>query len=220
MSDGDGGFISPISPAPIERISATKRAFDVVVASALLVATAPLMLVLAVVVRVTSRGPVFYRSERHRSTGGTFHAYKFRTMVPETRQVIILNDGPARTELEREFKVKDDPRVTAVGRFLRRSSLDELPQLFNVLKGEMSMVGPRPKLVTEALRYGDHFREIMTVRPGLTGNWQTRGRNDLPFDDRIGLDLEYVRGHNLKWDVKLCLITARQLLSPRRHGAY
>lgn len=206
-------------PYPSDR---RKRAFDLVVAAGLLAVSLPLLALLMLAVALSSRGPVLYRSERHGCDGTRFHAIKLRTMVDLDRQRERLAAAGASTaaRLERDFKLADDPRVTRVGRFLRRTSLDELPQLLNVLKGEMSMVGPRPKLLDEAHHYGDAFREIMSVRPGLTGHWQTAGRSDLPFEARVSLDLDYVRGRSLRWDTKICLITAIQLLSPRRHGAY
>lgn len=216
-----------IYPRSLDRLPAgrhdawRKRAFDVAVAGLLLLVTLPLLVVLVLAVRLSSRGPAIYRSERHGCDGTRFHALKLRTMVDADRQrERLAAAGTAARNLEREFKLRDDPRVTAVGRFLRRTSLDELPQLINVLRGDMSMVGPRPKLLDEAHRYGDAFREIMSVRPGLTGHWQTAGRSDLPFEARVSLDLDYVRGRTLRWDTKICLLTAIQLLSPRRHGAY
>lgn len=197
------------------------RAFDIVASSLLLIPGIPIMILAAVLVRATSKGSVLFRSERHGQNGSTFQALKLRTMVTEQQQAaMLMNDKQSRDALSAEFKALDDPRVTAVGRIFRRLSLDEVPQLLNVLRGEMSLVGPRPKLILEAPRYGDAFDEIMVVKPGLTGNWQTSGRNNLPFDARIELDLAYVRGRSLRWDLKICCKTAVQMFRPRTHGAY
>ena len=197
------------------------RTLDIVIAGVLLIPALLVMLAAAIAVKATSRGPVLYRCDRHAYGGGRFQMLKIRTMVDADRQVEIMAAEPAaRRRLGRDFKLVDDPRVTPVGRILRRTSVDELPQLFNVLRGDMSIVGPRPKLVAEGHRYGDLLPTVLSVRPGITGSWQTSGRNELTFEERIRLDVEYVRGRNLRWDVKICLKTVAQLLSRHRHGAY
>ncbi len=202
------------------RLRAT-RVFDIVAASLLLVVALPVILIAAVMVRVSSGGSVFYASRRHGHLGTTFGAWKLRTMVDEFEQRRILDAHPDIAEqLERECKLLDDPRVTPIGRFLRRTSLDELPQLLNVVRGEMSLVGPRPKTIEEGPRFGPALEPVLSVRPGLTGLWQTSGRNDLPFEDRIVLDLQYVASRSFVGDLRLCLITFRQFLSTGRHGAY
>lgn len=199
----------------------SKRAFDLLTATALLFPAVPLMLVLGCAVKLTSRGPVFYKSERHGVGQTRFRAWKLRSMVPEARQPERLPENSLdHSALVRDFKLRDDPRVTVVGRKLRRTSLDELPQLFNVLKGEMSMVGPRPKLISERPRYGSAFHPIMSVKPGLTGLWQTSGRNNLSFDERVILDLRYVADNSMRQDIAICLRTARQMTQPGLHGAY
>ncbi len=197
------------------------RVFDVVAASILLLAALPVLAVACVLVRLSSGGSVFYSSRRLSHRGGTFGAWKLRTMVSDDEQQQILAANPDLVEqLERDCKLVDDPRVTPIGRVLRRTSLDELPQLWNVLRGEMSLVGPRPKLVGEGPRFGPALEPVLSVRPGLTGLWQTSGRNDLPFEDRIVLDLTYVSGRSIVGDLRLCLVTVSQLMSFGRHGAY
>ena len=205
----------------VDRRLGPTRVFDVVVGTMLLIAAIPVIVVAAVMVRISSSGSVFYASARRGHRDDTFGAWKLRTMVDEFEQRQILDDHPDLAEkLERDCKLLDDPRVTPIGRILRRTSLDELPQLWNVVRGDMSLVGPRPKTLEEAPRYGAALEPILSIRPGLTGLWQTSGRNDLPFEDRIVLDLQYVASRSLLGDVRLCLTTIRQFLSSRRHGAY
>lgn len=205
----------------VDRRLARTRAFDVAASAVLLAVAAPVILVAAVMVRLSSGGSVFYASSRFGHRGGTFGAWKLRTMVDEHEQRRILDAHPDLAEqLERDCKLIEDPRVTPIGRFLRRTSLDELPQLWNVLRGEMSLVGPRPKTLEEGPRYGPALEPILSLRPGLTGLWQTSGRNDLPFEDRIVLDLEYLASRTLRGDLRLCLITVKQFVSSGRHGAY
>jgi exopolysaccharide biosynthesis polyprenyl glycosylphosphotransferase len=179
----------------------------------LLLALFPLV-ILAVLVRLTSAGPAFFRQERVGRDGRTFRIWKLRTMVVGAASLPITgNDVDGLL-----FKLHHDPRVTRFGRFLRRWSLDELPQLFNVVTGSMSLVGPRPPLPTEVARYGDDVRRRLLVRPGLTGLWQVSGRSDLPWDEAVRLDLQYVENWSLALDVVILLRTGAAVL--RRRGAY
>lgn len=197
-----------------------KRAFDIAVGGILLLAAAPLMAIIAWQVR-KSGGPVFFGHERIGRHGQLFRCWKFRTMVPDASAVLarLLADNPeARTEWDRDFKLKNDPRVTPIGRWLRQTSFDELPQLFNVLKGDMSLVGPRPVIRDELRRYGDAQVYYTQVRPGLTGLWQVSGRNDIDYAQRVHLDAWYVRNWNLWYDVLIIARTFAAVLS--RGGAY
>ena len=194
-----------------------KRAIDVsAVLLGLLLATLP-MLGIALLIRLTSSGPVLFRQLRVGKGGRLFTSYKFRSMYAyaEDRrdEVAHLNekDGPI-------FKIRRDPRTTPLGRFLRRTSLDELPQLLNVLRGEMSLVGPRPALMTEVMDYDQLHLQRFSVKPGLTGLWQVSGRSDLPFEEMMRLDLEYIRRWSLWCDVTLILRTVPAVISGR--GAY
>lgn len=197
------------------------RVFDVVLGSILLVVSIPIIAVTAVLVRISSEGSAFHASERYGHQGGRFGAWKLRTMVNEAAQQRILDENPdVAKQLERNCKLIDDPRVTRIGRLLRRTSLDELPQLWNVVKGEMSLVGPRPKTMEEGPRYGPALETILSTRPGITGLWQTSGRNDLVFEDRIVLDLQYLVSRTMLGDIRLCLTTVRQFMSSAHHGAY
>lgn len=199
------------------------RTFDVVSASVLLVLTLPIMILLAAIVCVSSSGAVIYSSKRIGRSRPYFGAYKFRTMIKDADRVLrdLLDHDPIiAAEYRLNHKLKEDPRLTVVGKFLRQTSLDELPQLLNVIKGDMSLVGPRPKLPSEADQYGDALQTVLRVRPGLTGLWQTSGRNDLSFGDRITLDVYYATSRTARLDAKIIARTVLQMASPRNHGAY
>jgi exopolysaccharide biosynthesis polyprenyl glycosylphosphotransferase len=196
-----------VSPAITrEGALAVKRAVDVVGAALLLVLTSPLLIVTALLIRLSSRGPIIFRQERSGFHGRPFRMYKLRTMVADAEQrrseVLHLNEmnGPV-------FKVTDDPRLIRLGRLIRRYSLDELPQLINVVKGEMSLVGPRPLPLYEASRIKGAQRRRLAIRPGLTGLWQTRGRSTVDFDEWMRMDLEYVDRWSLGLDVRILLVT-------------
>ncbi len=202
---------TPASPFPLF----LKQLADLVLAAVALIALAPLLLVIAVAVKLSSPGPVLFRQERCGLSGRRFTLYKFRTMVDgaeaQLAAVAHLNEveGPA-------FKASDDPRVTAVGRFLRRTSLDELPQLVNVLKGDMSLVGPRPPLPDEVARYERWQRRRLSMKPGITGLWQVSGRAGLEdFNRWITLDLAYIDQWSLWLDLKILLKTVPAVLSTR-----
>jgi exopolysaccharide biosynthesis polyprenyl glycosylphosphotransferase len=194
-----------------------KRTLDITIASGLLLASMPAMAVMAVLIKATSPGPVLFRQRRVGAGGRTFMIYKFRTMVvgAEHQQSTLQGLNEADGVL---FKMRRDPRVTSVGRFLRRSAGDELPQLINVLKGDMSMVGPRPALPEETARYDDRWRDRLRVKPGLTGLWQVNGRHDLGFDDYVRYDLFYVTNWSLTMDLYILAKTLPALLSAR--GSY
>jgi exopolysaccharide biosynthesis polyprenyl glycosylphosphotransferase len=193
---------------------AVKRAVDVVVSAALLVPAAPLIAVAGLLVRATSPGPIFFRQPRCGLYGRRIEVWKLRTMCvdAEARQAELQvrneMDGPV-------FKLRDDPRVTPVGRFLRRFSIDELPQLWNVLKGDMSLVGPRPPMLGEVSQYTPADRRRLSMRPGLTCIWQVSGRNRIGFGEWVKLDLEYIDNWSLALDLALLLRTIPAVLSGR-----
>jgi exopolysaccharide biosynthesis polyprenyl glycosylphosphotransferase len=194
-----------------------KRTFDVVVAGALVALLSPLLLLLAFLIRMQDGGPVLYRQRRVGANGDGFDMIKFRSMVvdAEARLAEIAHANEHDGVL---FKIREDPRITRVGRFLRKFSLDELPQLFNVLKGEMSLVGPRPPLVNEYERYEQDTHRRLLVRPGMTGLWQVSGRADLPWSEAVRLDLYYVDNWSMVIDLVIMLKTVRAVLAS--HGAY
>lgn len=193
---------------------AVKSLFDRVLAMLALVALFPLLAGLATGVVLTSRGPAVFRQERVGRDGTTFRIWKFRTMVVDAAAMTVEgNDADGLL-----FKLREDPRVTPFGRVLRRWSLDELPQLFNVVTGAMSLVGPRPPLASEVDRYGDDVRRRLLVRPGMTGLWQVSGRSDLPWDEAVRLDLQYVENWSLSLDLAILFRTFSVVLG--RRGAY
>jgi exopolysaccharide biosynthesis polyprenyl glycosylphosphotransferase len=196
---------------------ALKRAFDLVVSFLALVLLSPLFLVITMLVRRDSPGPALFTQERVGLNGKHFHMLKFRSMVvdAETQLPTLLDRTDGNGVL---FKLKSDPRVTRIGAKLRRHSLDELPQLVNVLLGDMSLVGPRPPLATEVERYDDWARRRLLVRPGITGLWQTQGRSDLSWDDSVRLDLYYVENWSLTGDIIILYRTVRSVA--RAQGAY
>jgi exopolysaccharide biosynthesis polyprenyl glycosylphosphotransferase len=191
-----------------------RDAFDRAAAAVLLVLLSPLLLFIAVAIKATSPGPVLFRQTRCGLNGRRFTLYKFRSMQMDAdtlkASLTPFNEmsGPA-------FKMTRDPRVTAVGALLRRSSLDELPQLWNIMQGDMSFVGPRPAVVEEVTRYQPWQRRRLSVKPGLTGLWQVSGRNELSFDDWIRLDLEYIDNWSMWLDLKIALKTIPAVLVGR-----
>jgi lipopolysaccharide/colanic/teichoic acid biosynthesis glycosyltransferase len=153
----------------------------------------------------------------------SFGCIKFRTMRRDADRILsrLLSESPdLQEEFRNDFKLRNDPRITRLGRFLRRSSLDELPQFLNVLRGEMSLVGPRPIVRHELPRYGDRMEEVLAVRPGLTGLWQVSGRNNLSYDERVALDLRYARHRSVWMDLSIIARTIGVILDPRDRGAY
>ncbi|MEW1823029.1 sugar transferase [Arthrobacter sp. NPDC080031] len=194
-----------------------KRLFDIVVSAGLIVLLSPLFAVLAVLVKLDSPGPVLFQQERVGVEGTHFRMFKFRSMVADAEsqlaELVDRNEGSGLL-----FKVKNDPRITRIGGFLRRYSLDELPQLFNVLSGSMSLVGPRPPLPSEVEDYEQDVRRRLLVKPGVTGLWQVSGRSSLSWQDSVRLDLYYVENWSLAGDLIILLRTARAVVGG--HGAY
>lgn len=192
-----------------------KRALDVVVAGVALILAAPLMLVVAILIYVTMGRPIFFQQRRLGFGESSFPCFKFRTMVNNAEAVLgaHLEQNPeAANEWRQRHKLAYDPRVTGLGRLLRQSSIDELPQLFNVLKGDMSCVGPRPIVEQEIRRYGNSWNEYVRVRPGLTGAWQVSGRNRLAYATRVALDRWYVRKWSIWLDIRILLRTVPAVL--------
>jgi exopolysaccharide biosynthesis polyprenyl glycosylphosphotransferase len=196
---------------------ALKRTVDLVLSTLGLIVLAPLLLAIAAAVKLSSRGPVIYRSARPGIGGKPFHCFKFRTMREQADQ---LQDGlePLNEKSGALFKIRNDPRVTGIGRILRRFSLDELPQLLNVIRGEMSLVGPRPLPLRDFEQLEQWHKKRYLVLPGITGLWQVSGRSDLDFDDLVRLDFLYLERWSILLDLSIMLKTIPVILS--RRGAY
>ena len=196
------------------------RLLDVLLAGSALLFLAPLMLLVAIAIRLTSRGPALFRHRRIGRGGRPFHCYKFRSMVADADMrlaALLARDLRARREWERDHKLAKDPRITWFGRFLRRSSLDELPQLFNVLGGSMSLVGPRPIVDAEVARYGRYFAEYCRVAPGITGLWQVCGRSTTSYRRRVAMDVLFVRRRGLSMYLHVLARTVPVVMTG--HGA-
>jgi exopolysaccharide biosynthesis polyprenyl glycosylphosphotransferase len=196
---------------------AIKSVFDKAVATAALGIFSPLLVFIAIAILVRDGGPVLFSQTRIGKDGEPFTVLKFRTMVPDAelrkQEILALNEGDGLL-----FKMRRDPRITATGACLRRWSMDEFPQLFNVVLGEMSLVGPRPPLPSEAARYGDDVRRRLVVKPGMTGLWQINGRSDLNREDAVRLDLRYVENWSLALDLQVLWKTCAAVVKGR--GAY
>lgn len=197
------------------------RILDIAVASLALLFFAPLMVIIAAAVAFSGPGPVLFKQTRLGRGGRTFSCFKFRTMRVDSAAILaelLATDSEARAEWARDQKLRNDPRVFAVGGFLRRTSLDELPQLFNVLLGEMSIVGPRPIVAGEAFRYRRYIAEYFAVRPGITGLWQVSGRNLTTYRRRVACDVAYVRAKSASNDLRIMAMTVPTVLLAR--GAF
>ena len=204
--------------APTPRLS---RSIDIGIAAVAIVFLAPLLLVIMLAVAAERAGPVLFRHPRIGKSGRRFKVYKFRRMRVDAEQILtahLATHPAAAAEWRRDHKLRADPRITPLGRFLRQSSLDELPQLFNVLRGEMSIVGPRPIVEAEIVRYGRFFKAYCEVTPGITGVWQVSGRNDVSYRRRVAMDAVYARRKCAALDMKLMLATIPAVLS--RRGSY
>jgi lipopolysaccharide/colanic/teichoic acid biosynthesis glycosyltransferase len=220
---GDDLRVVPTQPIPSARYLRSKRAFDIVVSAVVLVLALPLFVAIFLAVKLTSRGPAFYSCERIGRNGRPFRCLKFRTMVADADKslhLVLSGSTALMQEFERDFKLCRDPRVTPVGRVLRRISLDELPQFWNVLTGDMSVVGWRPIVADEIRRYGDAFLLVASLRPGITGLWQVSGRNNVSYDERVRLDVAYRTRPSLHRDVSIVVRTVTQLVRWWDNGAY
>lgn len=207
--------------ARVPRGGVAKRLFDIVIGCTLLFALLPLMLFVALAIFSTERGSVLFGHSRIGYKGRKFRCLKFRSMVTNADQVLAeyLSTNPtARNEWDATQKLRDDPRITPIGRFLRTTSLDELPQLINVVRGDMSLVGPRPIVQAEVDRYGNHIHAYTSTRPGITGLWQVSGRSDVDYERRVTLDSHYVSNWSLPGDLLILLRTVKVVFS--QSGSY
>lgn len=214
-------FLAPKSTLKARDL--VKRIFDIVFSLSVLIFCAPVYLLLAGSIAVTSSGAVFFIQKRVGKNHQHFHCIKFRTMIPDADlhlEEMMAQSDALRQEFSVNFKLKQDPRITRIGKFLRITNLDEFPQFINVLKGEMSVVGPRPLVPEELERYGKDLDRVLTIRPGITGLWQVSGRNDLPYDERIRIDVSYVKDRNFWLDLKIVFKTIFLTVMTKNNGAY
>jgi exopolysaccharide biosynthesis polyprenyl glycosylphosphotransferase len=183
-----------------------KRAIDILGALVGIILLSPVMIITAIIIKIDSKGPIIFSQERVGLNGRLFKMYKFRSMVSNAEK--LIDKLEEKNEMSGPmFKIKDDPRITSFGRFIRKTSIDELPQFFNVLKGDMSLVGPRPNLPREVNKFSEYHRQKFLTRPGLTCYWQVMGRNEIDFEDWMELDLKYIKERNLWIDIKLIIRT-------------
>jgi exopolysaccharide biosynthesis polyprenyl glycosylphosphotransferase len=192
-----------------------KRIIDIIGASIGLCVLTGLFMIVAILIKIEDpKGPIFFTQKRVGKNGREFNMYKFRSMVADAEERLLellkLNETTGAM-----FKMKNDPRVTKIGRFIRKTSIDELPQLFNVLKGEMSLVGPRPPLTREVTEYTDYDKQRLMVTPGCTGLWQVSGRSNIGFDEMVELDLKYIRNRNTLFDIKIIFKTVLLLFGSK-----
>lgn len=197
-----------------------KRLFDIIVTLFFIILLTPFWLIMWFIIS-RDGGPVLFSHSRVGRYGREFKCYKFRSMVTNSADVLahlLATDATARAEWEKDFKLKNDPRITKIGHFIRKTSLDEFPQFFNVLKGDMSLVGPRPIVTKELERYGDKAKYYLMMRPGITGLWQVSGRNDVSYQTRVNMDMEYAQQWNFFKDIIILLKTV--IVVGLRKGAY
>ena len=200
-----------------------KKFFDLLFSLLFLIFTIPLFLIISFLIKLSSRGPIFFLQERIGKKNIPFKCIKFRTMYPEAKDILenlLSKDAQLKYEFEKTHKLKNDPRITPIGKLLRKTSLDELPQFINVLKGEMSIIGPRPIVKDEIIKYEENFKKVLSIKPGITGLWQVSGRNNLTYKRRVMLDLNYVENYNLIMDLRIFIRTFGVILFPLDRGAY
>lgn len=199
-----------------------KRFLDIVASILLIIMLSPIFIIIAFLIKVNTRGPIIFLHKRVGRNKKTFLCAKFRTMHPESEYILerlLSQNEKVKDEYFKNFKIINDPRITNIGKILRLTSLDELPQLLNVLRGEMSLIGPRPITIDEIKKYGSSFKQVFSIRPGMTGLWQVSGRNKLSYKRRVMLDLIYVNNFNPLMDFRILLRTVGVILFPFDRGA-
>ncbi len=200
-----------------------KNIFDLLFSLLFLISFLPLFLIISLLIKLSSRGPIFFLQKRIGKNNKPFKCIKFRTMYPEAKDILenlLMKDALIKKEFEETHKIKNDPRITTIGKLLRKTSLDEIPQFINVLRGEMSIIGPRPIVKAEKKKYGKNLKKVLQIKPGITGLWQVSGRNNLTYKRRVMLDINYVKNYNLIMDLRILLRTFGVVLFPLDRGAY
>ena len=197
--------------------SITKKIMDLVLSFIGLILLIPVFLILAILVKLDSKGPVFYAHTRKGKNRSDIKIYKFRTMYSNSDEIFESFSDEQKEEYYKNFKLDNDPRVTKIGDFLRRTSLDEIPQLINVLKGDLSLVGPRPIVEKEICKYGQYADKLFSVIPGITGYWQSHGRSDTSYEERIEMDMYYIDNRSILLDIKIMFKTVISVI--KKEGA-
>lgn len=201
----------------IRLYSVTKKSMDLILSFIGLILLIPVFLILAILVKLDSKGPVFYAHTRKGKNRSDIKIYKFRTMYSNSDEIFESFSDEQKEEYYKNFKLDNDPRVTKVGDFLRRTSLDEIPQLINVLKGDLSLVGPRPIVEKEICKYGQYADKLFSVIPGITGYWQSHGRSDTSYEERIEMDMYYIDNRSILLDIKIMFKTVISVI--KKEGA-
>lgn len=200
-----------------------KTIFDLFFSLIILIFGFPIFMLIALLIKLSSRGSIFFLQERIGKNKKTFNCIKFRTMHPEAEDILenlITTNDKLRKEFEETHKLKNDPRITKIGKFLRKTSLDEIPQFLNVIKMEMSIIGPRPIVKKEIQKYGESYNKVISIKPGITGLWQVSGRNNLSYKRRVILDCLYVDNISPLLDLRIIIRTFGVIFFPNDRGAY
>ena len=200
-----------------------KRFLDFIFAFLLIILFIPLFLIIGILIKISSKGSIIYIQKRIGMNNTSFSCYKFRTMHPQSKYLlkkILVKNKDFKNQFSETRKIVNDPRITRFGKFLRFSSLDELPQIFNVLIGDMSFIGPRPIVKSEIKKYGKEFGKVFSIKPGISGLWQVSGRNNVSYDKRVKLDINYSENINFLLDIKIFIKTIIIILFPFGRGAF
>lgn len=195
----------------------SKRALDIICSLLGLIILSPVLLIVAILIKLESKGPVIYAHKRLGINGKEIYIYKFRSMFQNSKEIFESFTEEQKKEYYKNFKLENDPRVTKVGDFIRKTSIDEIPQLINVIKGDMSLVGPRPIVEAEVEKYGKYADKFFSVIPGITGYWQANGRSDTTYDERVQMDIYYVENRSLIMDIKIIIKTVMAVV--KKEGA-
>ena len=206
-----------VEESKVSIYSILKKIFDVSISFISLILLSPIFLILAILVKLDSKGPVFYAHKRKGKNRSDIKIYKFRTMYSNADEIFQSFTTEQKEEYYKNFKLDNDPRVTKLGGFLRKTSLDELPQLLNVLKGDLSLIGPRPIVEKEISKYGEYADKFFSVIPGITGYWQANGRSDTSYDERIQMNMYYIDNRSFMMDIKIILKTVISVI--KKEGA-
>ena len=204
-----------VSKSKIKAYDILKRFIDIIIGTIGLIVCIPIFIIIGIAIKIDSKGPVFFKHKRIGKHGKKLEIYKFRTMIENAEEAMKNFTEVQKKEFAENFKLENDPRVTRVGKILRKTSLDELPQIINILKGEMSIIGPRPIVKSELEKYGSNQDKFLSVAPGLTGYWAANGRSDVSYEERMALELYYVNNRSLILDMKIFFKTIGSVLKGR-----